>query len=99
MLAEVLGGFVLAMLLWSAHLALAPTHTRCHPGYYVNGVTPQGAYRCRQIPRLQRAEESPPHWKPADDLPGEGREYGGNVYCTGGTHPIVVNWETIGCQP
>lgn len=75
---------IVAML---ASTLTEPQRAHCPRGYYVNGVRPSGQYECRQSP-------------PADDnAPDEiGLYYSARVYCTGGTHPIVVSYHTVGCQ-
>lgn len=93
-----LGGALSTLITIAVLVVVAPTKQFCEPGYYVDGVDPTGWYQCRQTPTLQHDEESPPHWRPADDLPGEGNEYRGRVWCTGGQMPIVVNEKTVGCQ-
>lgn len=75
--------------------AVRPRVGRCPTGWYANGVRPWGSYECR-----------PALGDPAHDLQDardrvfidDDRAIRDRIYCTGGSHPIVVDDVTVGCQ-
>jgi hypothetical protein len=94
----VLGVFSALVAIGAAGVVTSQSVIRhCDRGYYVDGVSPTGNYRCHVIPKRQLIEDTPPYT--SKDLPGEDFEYHSHIYCTGGSMPIVVNFETVGCQP
>jgi hypothetical protein len=70
---------------------VSPSHQTCLRGFYVNGVRPNGSYECRSIP--PRDDQLDEWIKSAVE-----QSYKAQVYCTGGSHPIVVDYKTVGCQ-
>lgn len=73
-----------------------PTHYRCEPGYYVEGVRPSGETRCVEAPTDRGDGEciAGGRCRFADTA----LSYPVQLYCTGGAHPIVVDERTVGCQ-
>ncbi len=70
-------------------------HAECPDRWYVNGVRPNGRYQC--LPVLGDPERD------IDDAKAkiewhDSRAIDGEIYCTGGAHPIVVGPRTVGCQ-
>lgn len=97
---------IMAALVAVGLAMMLPTHARCARGFYVNGVTAVdqrvgelGVYRCHQVPARRWEEDKPVGFHPVADLPGEGHEYSGMIFCTGGSLPIVVDEQVVGCQP
>lgn len=83
---DVLIGFVAACIV-ATFMMLAPRKATCRKGMYqAHGVTPSGKYLCRDVVPEGREDEIEPE------------EYGGSIYCTGGSRPIVINERTVGCQ-
>ena len=75
-------------------IASAPPMATCPRGWYVEGVRPSGRSRCLPAPPPNCGEPVPPNNGPC---PLDSRETEVAVYCTGGSHPIVVNERTVGC--
>jgi hypothetical protein len=86
------------LLCWS--MLMQPAAALCIQGWYLNGVHPDGVYECL------RAPGGDPLYDGAGGFPDRTVDrpgwYRGRVYCTGGTHPIVVledrEARTVGCQ-
>lgn len=90
----------IGLLCWS--MATRPAVARCPVGAYVNGVRPSGAYECRRAPGGDPLYDGAAGYPDrAVDRPGW---YIGRIYCTGGSHPIVVlaardgDARSVGCQ-
>lgn len=73
-------------------------HGLCARGFYVNGVRRDGRYECRKIPRERESEKALPY-RPAPPEPNDEIHYASRIVCTNGTRAIVVDWQTVGCQP
>lgn len=77
-------------------MALRPKHARCPDGWLVNGIRPSGRFDCLRVPG------GDPMYDGAGGMPdrsyGKPGVVGGRLYCTGGSHPIVVDYQTVGCQ-
>lgn len=86
-------GGILAAFVFVLTLMFVPRV--CRPGWYVEGVRPTGASQCRPVPPRNCGEPVPPFNLPC---PKDPRVEPIGIYCTGGSHPIVVNAQTIGCQ-
>lgn len=87
-----------ALLCCSA--GVRPKAGRCPPAWYVNGIRPSGTYECLRIPGGDPQYDGAGGWPDrAIDLPGSLRS---RIYCTGGSHPIVVTSDregrAVGCQ-
>ncbi len=65
-----------------------PHRARCTRGFYAEGVSMDGKTTCRQSPPLAWPDE---RYFPAETYPMQ-------IYCTGGSRPIVVDHRTVGCQ-
>lgn len=77
-----------------------PSAARCPPAWHLNGVRPSGAFTCLRVPGGDPALDGAFGTRDgAVDLPGELR---GRIYCTGGSHPIIILTDresrTVGCQ-
>lgn len=81
-------------LAWAA--ATTPTSGRCAPGWHLaTGIRQDGTFSCfAPLPECCGDSKGecelvpcPPHV-----------EIRSRIYCTGGTVPIVVDHETVGCQ-
>jgi hypothetical protein len=95
MLIEALCSLATAALLLAA-MVVEPTRARCPAGWYVNGVKPTGRFECLRVPGGNPLYDGAGGWpNRAIDYPGSLR---GRIYCTGGTHPVVVNYRVVGCQ-
>lgn len=86
---------LIAILLYALFALTRPVQLQCPPGYFVEGVRPTGASRC--------LEDMPggPDCRGARACTDERvqRELPLQIYCTGGTCPIVGrDGRTIGCQ-
>lgn len=75
-------------------VTMAWTVATCPRGWYVEGVRPSGHSRCLPVPPPSCGEPVPPNNAPC---PSDSRELPIAVYCTGGSHPIVLNERTVGC--
>jgi len=79
---------------------IRPERAVCPKGWYVEGVRRAGDTQCRpEIP------DDPRDWPGDDprdtvhrDLKPYNAELPMQIYCTGGSQPIVVNDRTVGCQ-
>lgn len=93
MISEVLGTlFAIVAFCWG--IATHPTRATCPSGWAVEGVRPSGASRCVPSPPPNCGEPVPPYDMPC---PHDERELLVRIYCTGGSHAIVVDERTIGC--
>jgi hypothetical protein len=62
-----------------------PDRLRAPRGWFWEGIRPTGETTMRPSPRHDHDE---PHGA-----------IGAHIYCTGGSRPIVVDFQNIGCQP
>lgn len=85
-----LGGMIAALVFVLVTLFVPRV---CRPGWYVEGIRPTGAARCRPVPPKHCGEPVPPDNKPC---PPDDRSEPIGIYCTGGSHPIVVDSRTVG---
>lgn len=74
----------------------APTRAQCPTlNEYVEGVRRDGSTWCAKSPSLRERDCTPDpvcSWsEPVYTVPLQ-------IYCTGGTRPIVIDQRTIGCQ-
>jgi len=77
--------------------AIEPSNAACPYGWHVEGVRPSGRYACRTNP--------PPAIDGRSDRGGwvdlsrddDARQLDGIIYCTAGSHPIVVTDRVVGC--
>jgi hypothetical protein len=93
----VIGEVILALtaivtLCWG--IAMHPTSASCPRGWSVEGVRPSGVSHCTPSPPPNCGEPVPPYNMPC---PHDDRELPVRIYCTGGSHAIVVDERTIGC--
>jgi hypothetical protein len=73
-----------------------PRVARCPGGWYVNGIRPTGSFECRRIPGGNPDFDGT--WGRPDRSFERVGALQGQLYCTGGTRPIVRNETTVGCQ-
>lgn len=86
---------MLAMLIVIAFVRHGQTTARCDVGEYVEGVRPTGKTRCVRVPATETDCRGARACHP-DEEPVYTREL--EIYCTGGSVPVVVDERTIGCQ-
>lgn len=66
----------------------------CAPGFdLAMGIRTSGEFECWSSPPAG-CEAAKGPWVPCP----KPRITRGRIYCTGGAHPIVVNYRTVGCQ-
>lgn len=90
-----------------AGYAIRPHHARCPDTYDLRtGIQPSGRFDCWPHPsapadwdpRNGRIEDwDGTHGKPERSVQSEAT-LGGQIYCTGGSRPIVVDYRTVGCR-
>lgn len=74
---------------------LHPTQARGPNGWYVNGVSPDGAYELRRAPVAEQPPCKETKLSCVADEPDVWIR--GRIYCTGGSRAIVVDERTVGC--
>lgn len=72
-----------------------PSHATCPTGWYAEGVRPGGQLACRPV--VGQPERDIDDARAGIQSHDE-RVLQSRVYCTGGSHPIVIDARTIGCQ-
>lgn len=92
----------LSIALLCCSMVTRPRTARCGVGMYVNGVRPSGLYECRRVPGGNPLYDGAAGYPNRTvNRPGWCR---GRIWCTGGTHPIVVlarrdrDARIVGCQ-
>ena len=93
MLDEFVGLLVTACVVMSVWV-VKPRSAQCPDRWYLDtGIRPSGAFRC--VPDLVGDVNDPAGGVDrAVQPPGE---ITGRIYCTGGSVPIVVDYNTVGC--
>ena len=86
---DVIAGLVCLVIAIVVGVLALPRVARCPAGYWVNGIRPSGAYQCIKVEGVQE-------WPAIDSKPEDVIE--GQIACTGGALPIVVDHRTVGCQ-
>ena len=87
----------LVAALWASLARPLPTRASCPPGWWLpEGVSRHGHYTCWRAPVGQDHRDPDGIVRDASVLPKG--EIVGNIYCTGGQVPIVVDYRTVGCQ-
>lgn len=81
--------FLVSLVVIANSTLARPTRATCPAGWWVNGITPAGYFAC-YLTELTR------EWPPIDAEPTA--VIGSRIYCTGGSHPIVVSARVVGCQ-
>ena len=89
-----------SIVLMLCAFVLRPDHARCPAGWYASGLHPSGEFKCLVAPTGDPEIDG---WRGGPDAtvehPGWLRS---RIYCTGGTHPIVVlsdlEARTVGCS-
>lgn len=95
MIAPVIIALVSLLLhLWD--VIVRPQRATCPAAWYAEGVRPSGETTCRPAPPPNCGEPTGEYTAPCPD---DERELQREIYCTGGTQPIVVDSRTVGCQP
>lgn len=81
-------------LVWCC--ANRPQRARARPGWYINGVRPDGSYE--MLPVLGSPERDLDDARARIQIPDD-RSLSARIYCTGGAHPIANNdGVSVGCQ-
>ena len=84
----------LGLVVLLAAAVIRPTRARCPAGFFVEGVRPSGTTQCLPVgppsPSCAGAVICPDTPGPAHGIPIQ-------IYCTGGSIPIVVDGRTVGC--
>jgi hypothetical protein len=95
----VFGAIIASIILqlWALVGGDAPELARCPAGLYVEGVRPNGLSTCVQPPP-QGCDEPAGTATEMRPCVFELRRAPIRVHCTGGSHPIVIDAFTIGCQ-
>lgn len=83
----------LALLAWS--FALRPHRYRAPSGWYVNGVSPAGAFELRRVLGNPARDLDDAHAR--RDWSAEDHPIAGQIYCTGGATPRH-DGESVWCQ-
>lgn len=86
---------ILSIVILSIAMVLQPVKAKC-PGDYtlVEGVRRNGAFICGSPPPGNCGSSKEPTW-PCPEA--EIRIYS-KIYCTGGSVPIQVDFQTVGCM-
>jgi len=74
-----------------------PDHAACPEGWYLaSGIRTSGRFECLPSPPRDEYDctADPVCPQPA----GEEIGVAAQIVCTGGSHPIVVDFRTVGCQ-
>jgi hypothetical protein len=88
-------GFTLVSLLVMITMAVCrPDRARCPSGTHNEGVRPSGAFEC--VRDLVGGENDSPGGESTAIEPHG--KIAGQLYCTNGSQPIVVDYQTVGCQ-
>lgn len=99
MIGHALEAFTIAVIGFVAVAGAALWHpsqrVTCPPGWYIEGVRPSGRTQCRPTPPPSCGEPVPPNNAPCAH---DERTIPLELYCTGGSVPIVVNERVAGCQ-
>lgn len=90
----------IVLLCWA--MVTRPTGAVCPEHWYVSNLRPSGLYECRRAPGGDPLYDGAAGYPDRTvDRPGW---YIGRIYCTGGSHPIVVlaardgDARVVGCQ-
>lgn len=86
----------LTLVLQVLAMLVTPARATCPSGHYVNGIRPSGAFSCLPTP-VGDPEYDGTYGKPDRSVQPPG-ELESRIYCTGGTHPVVRDHRTVGCQ-
>lgn len=78
---------LLSVVVLCVCMVARPQRARCPSSWHHEGVARDGTYHC--VPSLVGDG-----W----DAPQPPGRIGGEIYCTGGTVPIVEDERTVGCQ-
>lgn len=85
---------LLGLVVLLAFAFARPERATCPAGYYVEGIRPSGSTLCR------RSETGGPDCAGAaacPDIEIDRHPIPLQIYCTGGSTPIVVDARTVGC--
>lgn len=86
---------IASVLLCLVAVVRHPQQARCPGDWSVMGVRESGYTICTPPPPPNCGEPTGAYQQPCPDDP---RELGIQIYCTGGSLPIVVDSRTVGCQ-
>lgn len=88
---------LVSTLVLVAGRVIRPTHAQCPVFWHNNGIRPSGTFGCTRNPVGDPEWDGTYQRQPDRSVVPPG-EIDGQIYCTGGTHPIVVDDRTVGCQ-
>lgn len=91
------GAAVVSLLITLSAPCTRPVRARCPDGHDLRtGIRRSGAFECWPVPG------GDPLYDGAGGFPERSTQstaiLRGQIYCTGGAHPIVVDFRTVGCQ-
>jgi len=98
MIFDILGpsaSIVLIAFACCVHHVRPVTHGGCPSTMFVNGIRPSGFYQCLTKPGGNPADDGT-FGHPDRSYDRDGELYG-HIWCSGGSHPIVVDDHTVGC--
>jgi hypothetical protein len=87
--------FITIVLLCWAFVS-RPQGAQCPPHWYVDGVRPSGSFRCRPVPAGNPDNDGT--WGHRDTTPFDDRSISGQLYCSAGLVPLVLDERTVGCR-
>lgn len=84
------------VLLWCWILVARPTHFICPLGWHDDGASRDGQFTCTRRP-VGPLDWDGTYLRPERSTvpPGQIR---GQIYCTGGSMPVVISDRAVGCQ-
>jgi len=97
-----IGCAIASVILLCYSVIVQPARAECWPGWYVANLRPSGAYTCHRVPGGDTLYDGAGGFP--DRTVDRTGEVHGRIYCTGGSHPIVVlahreaDARVVGCQ-
>lgn len=87
---------LVSILILCVAMTIHPTHARCPDTWHGDGVRPSGEFHCLPTP-IGDPDYDGTYLRPERSTQPPG-ELHGRIYCTGGSHAIVIDERTVGCQ-
>lgn len=88
---------ILSLLVFFVAGITRPTRARCPRGWWLpEGVRPSGVYECAPIRPARWVRTRRGGWIDASSDAASGFE--GEIYCTGGAVPVVVDGVAVSCE-
>lgn len=95
---ESLAMFLIAMVVMGGLLVIRQSEIRCPRGYDLRtGVRPDGHFECWPSPVGDPEWDGTWQRSPDRSVQPLG-VFGNQIHCTGGAHPVIVDFRTVGCQ-